>query len=403
MTRQTICCISACMRRVVISGKAAVSPIGWERDIIVTALREGTRALVRPDFAPHSAIAPVTGFDSVRVIGRDKLRRYLSRAAHLGVSAAMLAVRDSRLREPLPEDTALFYASGPNMNIAEELPRGVKSPPSGLWILKFLLNTPTSFLARKLDIHGENATIASACAASLHAMGEAYRRIAWSVTDVALAGGADSRVSESAFLAYAHGGVTWQGEKLDYAPFHGQGRGMVPGEGAGFLVLEEASRARARLGEDAILWEIVGFSASLDGASPTAMDPTLTHPRRAVLGALGDMDPGDIDLIVAHGTGTQVNDTLETRLIIGIFGPSVPVVVLKERIGHSAAVSGAQELALVLMALESGFVPHSPAPFGPAIPNVVKEPLPSNGINTVLIQNFGFGGQNAALVLRRCN
>jgi 3-oxoacyl-[acyl-carrier-protein] synthase II len=356
-------------------------------------------------------VAPVDDFDVRRITGRHKNLRYLNRGAAMAVAAAVEAIRRSGLPGPSVEASGLFVGAGPNLDLGAECPRIdngdiVAEGMSALWILRFLPNTAASTIAQLTGLRGENLTVGNACAASLQALGEAYRRIKDGYLDRAVAGGGDSRLNAGALLAYQKAQALYAGAAPpDQASrsFDQDRQGFVPGEGAAFFMMERADQALER--KASILAEVCGYGASMDGHAMTAPRPDGRWAEQAVMRALGDagLEPDSVDIISSHGTGTPLNDDVEADLIERCFGGSRPLVVaLKSWIGHLAAACGAVELALCLCALASG---HWPAirnlgnACNPTL-NYARIRTLHNG-NVVLLQNFGFGGQNSALVVKR--
>jgi 3-oxoacyl-[acyl-carrier-protein] synthase II len=222
----------------------------------------------------------------------------------------------------------------------------------------------------------------------------------------ALAGGGDSRLSSGALLAYQKAQALYQGSELPreaQRPFDERRSGFVPGEGSAFFVLENAEQALERRAP--IQAEVCGYGASMDGDAMTAPRPDGRWAEQAVRSALAQagMTPEKIDLISAHGTGTPLNDEVEARMIQRVFDPYRPVVLaLKSWIGHLAAACGAVELALCLCALRTGIWPwirNLDTPCNPRL-NYLRSGDRFTAPENLLLQNFGFGGQNAALVIR---
>jgi 3-oxoacyl-[acyl-carrier-protein] synthase II len=274
-----------------------------------------------------------------------------------------------------------------------------------LWMLRFLPNTAASVIARLAGLHGENLTVGTACAASLQAIGEAFRRIRDGYLDCALAGGGDSRLNPGGLLAYQKAQALFEGPgQPEHAsrPFDLKHRGFVPGEGGAFFVLETIDHARQR--QAPILAEVLGYGASMDGCHMTAPQSDGRWARQALSLAIGQagLRPDQIDALAAHGTSTPLNDTVEAELIGRMFNGCRPLVLaFKSWIGHAASACGAVELGLCLMGMQTGTWPgirNLDAPCDQRL-NYLR-PGTSARPGTVLLQNFGFGGQNAALVVR---
>lgn len=333
----------------------------------------------------------------------------------------------------LPDDTALVAASGPNLDLTADFPaasgriRLLHDTPPGLehpgldalWMLRWLPNTAASAVAMRCGVRGEGLVLGTACAASLQAVGEAARRVRWGLAPAALAVGGDSRLSEGGLLGYARAGAIQRDlDPTDGAaphracrPFDTARRGFVPGEGGAAFVLEPLDTALARGAMP--LAEVLGMGATLDGHALTAPEPDARRAEAAVRGALAEagLTPGDVHWVAAHGTGTALNDAAEIRLLERVFadaGHAPAVTAVKSWTGHCASACGAVELAVLLACAADGFLPpvrNLTTPESARLdfvrPVRQPRPLPAFGNGSVgLLLNFGFGGQNAALVVR---
>jgi 3-oxoacyl-[acyl-carrier-protein] synthase II len=397
-------------QRVVITAMGMVTSLGGTPGEVAGSVRTGRVTFEFSPADPSVVVAPVDDFDVRRHTGRFKNLRYLNRGAAMAAAAAVQAVRQADLTGRQWETAGLFAGAGPNLDLGGECPhirQGIMDDDmlSAMWILRFLPNTAASAIAQLTRIRGENLTVGNACAASLQAVGEAYRKIKDGYLNVALAGGGDSRLSPGALLAYRKAKALCLGAEDPLAcsrPFDQGRNGFVPGEGGAFFVLEAADHATER--GATVLAEICGFGASLDGHGMTAPRPDGRWAETAVRNALVEarLPPEKIDMISAHGTGTLLNDAVEARMIQRVFDPHRPLILaLKSWIGHLAAACGAVELALCLCALQTSAWPHVRNLDAPC--NTSLNYLCSGGRaapGNILLQNFGFGGQNAALVIR---
>ena len=394
-----------------ITSMGVVSPLGKTTAEIHASFLEGKVSFDR--FAEDSqvVVAPVNGFDLKDYVASFKERRYLHRGSALALAAALDAVRSSGLEKEKLERTGLFVGAGPYLDFGAEFPcieNGIirQRGMDALWILRFLPNTAASLVSQSCGIRGENLTVGTACAASLTAVGEAFRRIRDGYLDRALAGGGDSRLNYGSILAYEKAGVLAHADNSfqeAIRPFDRQRKGFVSGEGAGFFLLEERECALAR---GAKIWaEVIGYGSSLDGYRMTAPAPDGRMAMKAILQAMADAEEelAALDFIAAHGTGTALNDQIEAQVIEALFPERTPAVIaLKSWIGHLSTACGAVELAIILTAQATGLLPE--------IRNL-RHPV-SSRIDFVrtrrflkgklfLMENFGFGGQNAALVIRQ--
>ena len=252
------------------------------------------------------------------------------------------------------------------------------------------------------NLRGPSFTVASACASSNHAMGQAMAMIRSGLAEVMVTGGSE------AMLCF--GGIkAWEGlrvmSKDGCRPFSLGRNGMVQGEGAAIFVFEEYEHARARGAE--ILAEVAGFSMTAD-ASDIVM-PSRLGAARAIAGAMRDagLNPSDVGYINAHGTGTAANDKTECAAVVDAFGPDADKVMIsstKSMHGHVIGGTGAIELIAVLMALRDGVIAPTIGYEEPdpecsldVVPNVAREAR----VDAVLSNAFAFGGLNAVLALTR--
>ena len=381
-------------RRVVITGSGFVLPLGENAKDVLSALHEPCGPFIRSAHDAEVAVCPVPGFDLKAHVGRCKSARYLTRGQQFCLAAAVKAVDDAGLGPNDLDQAGLFLGLGPNL---EARPRDDKA----LWLLDFLPNTAASVMAEMLGVHGENLTILTACAASTQALGQAFRLLSAGLADVALAGGGDSRLSPEAIRAYKQAGVLATGfdrPELACRPFDQSRSGFAIGEGGAVFALESLDHAQRR--GATILAEIVGASSSLDGGSLTGPDPEGRAGQAAArrcLAGLGD----DALCVLAHGTGTILNDQVEGHILAQTAQKAVAITAFKSRIGHLAAACGCAELALGLVCSAQGFFPSIVG-----LENPCRGDLPLLGTamqlrpRSLLVQSFGFGGQNACLGVR---
>lgn len=376
-------------RRVVITASGFVLPLGRDEAGLLAGLDAPHGPFVAASQDPEVAVCPIPDFDLKTHTGRFKDARYLTRGQQLCLAAAILAVELSGLDPTALDQAGLFLGLGPNL---EAGPRVDKA----LWLLDYLPNTAAAAMAKVLGVHGENLTILTACAASTQALGQAFRAIRHGLTDVALAGGGDSRLSAPGIAAYKQAGVlatNWHRPELACRPFDRARSGFAIGEGGAMFVLESLEHAQSR--GATILAEVTGAASSLDGHALTGPDPTGRAARQAV--ARCQSEPGAV--IVAHGTGTVLNDAIEAEILVA--SAPLAVVAFKSRIGHLAAACGAAELALALACARRGLFPAIANLDNPQRPDLpfLREPT-RLAPKTLFIQSFGFGGQNACLEVR---
>ena len=276
--------------------------------------------------------------------------------------------------------------------------------------LRIMLAAPDSaavVISMRLNLQGECYGLLGACAGGAQAIGAGVRMIRAGVVDAAVVGGADAALPDVVRAMYTNLGA--MSPSGICRPFDRRRDGMLPGEGAGVLILERAADARAR--GAAVLGEITGYGAGSDAHHLTM--PQEAGQVRAIRAALrdADIDPCEVAYVNAHGTGTKLNDAVETASLKAAFGAHAHrllVSSLKSSIGHSQGAAGAIEAIASLMALRDRVVPPTVGLEDPDdgldldyVP-LRARPLPADGAGpvTALSNSFGLGGHNACLILR---
>ena len=272
-------------------------------------------------------------------------------------------------------------------------------------LLDYPLYMPASHLSVKYKFTGQNIGISTACSSSNIAIGYAKDLIQSGAADIVMAGGGDP-LSE---LTWAGFGSLRNVSPTYPQPFDKNRKGMVLGEGSGVLILEELSHCIQRGGTPLAI--ISGYGASSDAYHMTAPDITGKGPAQAILSALQDscLDISDIDYINAHGTGTFHNDMVETRAIKRVFGErayKIPVTSVKAMIGHTLGASGVLSIIASIVSLSrSTLIPtlnyETPDPHCDLdyVPNIARKQV----VNHVLVNNFGFGGNNCSVIVSKFN
>ncbi|HYV38236.1 MAG TPA: beta-ketoacyl-[acyl-carrier-protein] synthase family protein [Gemmataceae bacterium] len=426
------------MRRVVVTGLGVVAPNGVGKEAFWSACLNG-RSGVGPirtfDASGHPVkiAAEVNDFDAKPFVpaSQRKSLKIMGRAMRFAVGAAGLAVQDAGLSAdwPVPERVGVVMGTGlVPVDLPEIAPALVQSCNTQgqlqtsafgqcggsalfpLWILKYLPNMVAAHISMALNAQGPNSTITTACAAGTQAVGEAFRLVARDDADLVLAGGADSRIDPLLMLAYTALGALSTGERPPTEvsrPFDGRRDGFVLGEGAGVLVLEELEHAKKR--GATIYAEVLGLGSSFDAYAVTKPDPDAKGAARAIQEALREarIDASDVDYINAHGTSTRLNDLMETAAVKRVFGhkaKKLPLSSIKSMVGHLIGAAGAVEAVALALTLHDGALPPTinqtqpdPACDLDYVPNTAREVPVTTGVST----SFGFGGQNAALVMSR--
>jgi 3-oxoacyl-[acyl-carrier-protein] synthase II len=426
------------MRRVVVTGLGVVAPNGIGKDAFWDACvngRSGVGPIRSFDASEHPVriAAEVNDFDVMPFVAsaHRKSVKLMGRAMRFAVGAAGLAVRDSGLQLDREDSERLGVVMGAGMVpvdlaelgplitracdndgklMADRLGRNGNGALFPLWILRYLPNMAAAHISLMHNAKGPNNTITTACAAGTQAVGEGARLIARGDADLVLSGGADSRIDPMLMLAYTSLGALSRASRPPEEisrPFDGERDGFVLGEGAGVLVLEELEHARRRDAD--IYCEVLGSGSSFDAYAVTKPDPEAGGAARAIAWALREagVDPKDVDYINAHGTSTKLNDQMETMAVKRVFGEgarALPMSSIKSMVGHLIGAAGAVEAATLALTLQRGVLPPtinqtSPDPHCDLdyVPNCARDLR----VNTAVSTSFGFGGQNAALVMRR--
>lgn len=276
--------------------------------------------------------------------------------------------------------------------------------------LKALPNIATAHIAINYNARGHCQTLSTACTSGAQAIGEAYRLIKSGICDVMIAGASDSVINPHGIVAFGGLGVLSRNNddyKTAARPFDKRRDGFMVGEGAAMFVLENLEHCMERGGR--VLGEIAGYASTNDAYRLTDEPADAWGSVEAMRLALEDagISPGEVDYVNAHGTGTRMNDKTETLAIKTVFGEgaySVPVSSTKSMIGHLVAAAGSVEFATCVLAAENGVLPptinyeeYDSECDLDYVPNEAREAT----LDVTLCNSFGFGGQNACLLLRK--
>ena len=404
------------MRRVVVTGIGIVSPLGCELREAAARLRaneHGIAPMPAWDGVGHLAprvAAPVTVPRALEV--PHKAARTMGRVAQLATVATTIAVRDAGLSDgELTDGTvALAYGSTHGSSTAnEEWVRKLVAQNSFLGMtsttyLKFMSNTTAVNLATHFGIRGRVTCTSAACVSATQAIGHGFETIGAGLTDVMVCGGAEElHFSHAAVFDMLHAASKAFNAtpELTPRPFDHRRDGLVVGEGAGTLVLEDYERAK-RLGKK-IYAEIIGFGTNCDGTHVT--NPSRDGMRGAMELALRSArcGPETIDYVNAHATGTTVGDVAESQATHALFGERVPVSSLKGSLGHTLGACGAIELAFSIAMLRDGWIAPTRNlevvdPQCAPLDYVIGESR-SARLRRVMCNKFAFGGINTSLVV----
>jgi len=405
---------------VVITGLGALTPIGldvasnWES--LVNG-RSGTRfeqLAVDLGFACHVS-GRVQNFKPDEYVPAREARR-MPRFAQLAVAAAVQAVRDSKL-DMQNEDreqvgVLMGTAFGGGMDESQDAAKAFmeRGPMkvSPFYLVRLLPNSAAHHISCYFDTQGYTSTIAVACASGTQAIGEAMEVLRRGKAEVMLAGGAESQMSPLALASMSViGGFTVHNDQPEKAsrPFDKSRDGIVGSEGAGVVVLETLEHAQQRGAH--IYAEMLGYATSADTSHVSHPDPEGRAAARAMIWALQDAGLGidQIDYISAHATATVQGDLAETRAIKLAFGErayDIPISAAKSMTGHMSGGSGAFETVACAKMIETGVI-HPTINYDEPDPECDLDYVPNTArqvtLRHVLNNSFGFGGQNACLVI----
>jgi 3-oxoacyl-[acyl-carrier-protein] synthase II len=411
-------------RRVVITGYGAVTPLGADAETFwreLVAGRSGVRAISSFDASrvPSRIAGEVPDFDPSIVLDRKEVRRNdrTTQMALVATRAAMdVAGLPARLDDADSLGTAVIIGSGlgGTGTLIEQISiNAVRGPDrlSPFFIPMAIGNMAAGQVAISFNARGPNFSTTSACASAGHAIGEAAEMILRGDADAAWAGGSEATVYEATVGGFAAmRALSTRNDDPAGAsrPFDSGRDGFVLAEGAGIVVLEELGHARARGARP--IAELCGYAASADASHITAPAPGGEGALRAARRALqkAGISPDEIDVVSAHATSTPAGDMEELaaiRSLLGARAPTVPVTATKSAIGHTLGAAGGIALVSMLLAMRDGKVPPTLnlTDPDPGVGDMDLTPLVArdHDVRVAIVNAFGFGGQNSALVVRR--
>ena len=407
-------------RRVVITGMGAVTPIGNTMADSWAAAKAGTCGIgpiTRYDTSTQKAklAGEVKNFDPETLLGKRECKR-MDRFTQLALVASDQAMSDSGLdreKEDLNRCGIIFSSGiGGFETLGEAYQRGSTrgfDSVSPFFIPMIISNMAAGQIAIRYGFKGMCSCVVTACASSNNALGDAFHYIRDGYAEVMLCGGAEAAITPLAMGGFTSMKALCEGDdpKRASIPFDAERSGFVMGEGAGALLLEEYDHALARGAR--IYAEVIGYGASCDAYHITAPAPGGVGGAACMALALADagIAPEAVDYINAHGSSTPMNDSCETQAIRTTFGAHADKLMVsstKSMTGHLLGAAGAVEAAFTALALHEGFVP-------PTVGYQVPDPacdldiVPNQGrradIRVALSNSLGFGGHNAAVVLKK--
>ena len=401
-------------RRVAITGLGCVSALGVGVDKFWKSLKAGRSGIGPVSLLPREKLnvgiaAEASDYDPNDYFEPKKCA-LLDRFAQFAVVAAREALADSGLDpslDGLAARTAIVLGSGVGGKTTDDEAfdqlYGEGQPRVNPTVIPRVMgSSAASQVSIDLSLTGPGFTVSSACAAANHAIGQAAMLIQYGVADAALAGGSEACITFGTWKA-------WEALRVlspdPCSPFSLGRKGMTLGEGAGFLTLEPLDAAQARGAR--IYAELAGCGMSSDANH--IVDPSQEGAAQAIQSALADasLAPEQVGYVNAHGTGTKLNDLIETRAIRKVFGSHADrlgVSSTKSMHGHALGASGALEAIACALAIQNGVLPPT-ANFGDADPECDLDYLSDGSrqaqIEAALSNSFAFGGLNAVLAFRR--
>lgn len=412
-------------KRVVITGLGVVSPYGVGVDKLWSNLVEGKSGISVPDLVDIEKhvvkiAGEVKGFNPEDYIDPKDAKK-MDRFIQFAMVAADEAVKDAKLEDigeidPYRIGVMVSSAAGGFITFEENHKRIIEKGPnkcSPFTIPMMIVNMPSGRISIKHGFKGLNKVVISACATGTHSIGDAYRAIQYGDADIILAGGAEATICDVGLGAFASARtLSRRNDEPTKAsrPYDKDRDGFVMSEGAGVLVLEDYDHAVKRGAK--IYAEIVGYGQSADAYDVVAPCPEGNGATKSMEFALKDagLKPEDIDYINTHGTSTGLGDVAESMAVARVFGdktqnPHLLVSSTKSMHGHMLGATGAVEAIACIKAINDGIVPPTinldNQDEKVANLDYVPHKARKAPINTALSNSFGFGGQNATIILKK--
>jgi len=407
--------------RVVVTGMGAITCLGNSVEKFWTGLKNGQSgiqkiSLVSPDGFPCKVSGEIRDFDTNDYMDRKEARR-MARFSQFAVAAAHQAMEDSELeleKEDLDRIGVLIGSGSGGLPETDQqaeirVKRGVNRM-SPYYIPMMLVNMASANISHTFRLTGYTNTCVTACAAGTQSIGEAAEVIRRGAADVIVTGGTEAGICEIGMGGFStmRALSTWDGDPAKASrPFDAGRDGFAPSEGSGILILESLEHAQARGAH--IYAEIAGWGVSSDAYHLVQPHPEGSGAAKAIIRALenASVELDEIDYINAHGTSTTINDASETRAIKRVFGErayDIPISSTKSMVGHSLGASGSLEAIVCINSINDNILhptinqeESDPECDLDYIPNVARE----TEVNITLSNSFGFGGQNACLVIKK--
>ena len=412
------------MKRVVVTGLGAITPIGNDVSTFWNNLIAGKSGAARitkfdPALYRTQIAAEVKDFNPAAFLDKSEIKR-TDPFTQYALAAAAEAIKDSGLNFSAmdPYDTGVIWGSGQGgmltfeEQVKEYTLNDFRPRFSPFFVPKLITNMASGLISIKYGLMGINYSTVSACATSNTAIMDAFSYIRWGKAKVMVTGGSEAPITEASvggFAAMKAMSTRNDSPKTACRPFDANRDGFLMAEGAGALILEEYEHAKAR--NATIYAELAGAAMTADAYHMTSTHPEGSGALKAMQLALEDagLNPSDVDYLNAHATSTPVGDLSEikatTRLMEG--HPSkLHISATKSMTGHLLGAAGAVEAIASILSIKNGLIPPTinvtdPDPAIPAGLNIVYDGTLEKEVNVAMSNTFGFGGHNAIVVFRK--
>ena len=406
------------VRRVAVTGLGVLSPIGNDPSTFFANLMAGKSGIkkMETDFVDSldcKIAAYINDYEPLDHFVKNKAAT-MDRVTQFAVSASQQAINDAGLNLETEDLERFGVYLGTGMGGAASIEEGYvrlyKEQARRLkpfTVLMAMNNAASAQVALDFGITGPDLTFCTACSSSSVAIGEAVRQIRHGYTDVMLAGGSEALLTFGTIKAWEALRTLADEDEVDPSasckPFSGNRSGLVLGEGAGMIVLEDMNRAIARGAK--IYAEVIGYGSSNDSTHIT--QPSVEGQSRAMRKALAEanISADQLDYINAHGTGTKLNDITETHAIKQVCGNKIPVSSTKSMHGHLMGAAGAVEFVACMMAIQEQALPptaHLVVPDPECdldyVPNIGRKNVK---VDTIMSNSFAFGGTSGVLIAKK--
>ncbi len=405
------------MRRVVVTGLGAVTPIGNNVKDTWISMKNGVCGIdiiksFDPEMTKAKVAAEIKDFDPTQYIEKRELRK-LDLFCQYALVAAAQAMEDSELKGNIaPERLGVYVGSGVGgiQTFYDQCCNMFNNKNISPFFIPMMIgNIAAGNIAIKYDAKGPCLPVVTACATSTHAVGEAFHAIKYGFADAIIAGGSEAAISPLAIKGFASCKALTLSDDPKQAsiPFDKRRSGFVMGDGAGILILEEYEHAKARGAK--IYAEISGYGNTCDAHHITAPDPDAKGSSECIKIALEESDyhSGEELYINAHGTSTPMNDSSETKafkIALGDDAYKAHISSTKSMTGHMLGATGAVEAIASVLALNEGIVPPTIGYKEPD-PECDLDYTPNNAVEAPLTMaistTFGFGGHNACIAMKK--